>query len=145
MLRFSLKYLLTQKEAKCRKFPGGPVVGTLHFHCWGVGLIPDQGTEVSQAALCRVTCDQKETQIFSFFVLCISLMHTLWIASHKMLWKRKGCGENAEPIKLKSHSMDLQHLCFIENASTVGIITLINLIFFLFRWELRVRIKWAIS
>lgn len=54
------------------------------------------------------------------------------MASLKMLLKRKECGQNAEPVKLKSHSVDLQHLCFIENASTAGIITLINLIFFFF-------------
>ena len=32
-----------------RKFPGGPVVGTLCFHCWGPGSIPGQGTKISKA------------------------------------------------------------------------------------------------
>ena len=26
------------------EFPGGPVVKTQHFHCWGQGLIPGWGT-----------------------------------------------------------------------------------------------------
>ena len=30
------------------EFPGGPVVRTLGFHCYGPGSIPGQGTETSQ-------------------------------------------------------------------------------------------------
>ena len=29
-----------------RDFPGSPVVKTLHFHCRGMDLIPDQGTKI---------------------------------------------------------------------------------------------------
>ena len=32
-----------------REFPGGPVVGTHHFHCHGSGSIPGQGTKILQA------------------------------------------------------------------------------------------------
>ena len=28
------------------EFPGGPVIRTRCFHCWGWGSIPGQGTEV---------------------------------------------------------------------------------------------------
>ena len=37
------------KEVKTHgawEFPGGPVVGTVGFHCWGLGSIPGQGTEL---------------------------------------------------------------------------------------------------
>ena len=34
-----------------REFPGGPVVRTLHFQCWGSGSIPGQGTKIPQATL----------------------------------------------------------------------------------------------
>ena len=30
------------------EFPGGPVVRTLCFHCWGPGSIPGQGTKIPQ-------------------------------------------------------------------------------------------------
>ena len=33
-----------------REFPGGLVVSTWCFHCWGHGLIPDQRTKIPQAA-----------------------------------------------------------------------------------------------
>ena len=33
-------------------FPGGPVVGTLCFHCRGTGLTPGWGTKISHAAPC---------------------------------------------------------------------------------------------
>ena len=32
-----------------REFPGGPVVGTHHFHCHGSGSIPGKGTRILQA------------------------------------------------------------------------------------------------
>ena len=32
-----------------KEFPGGPVVRIWHFHCWGPGSIPGQGTKISQA------------------------------------------------------------------------------------------------
>ena len=31
-------------------FPGGTVVRTLHFYCWGTGLIPDCGTKIPHDA-----------------------------------------------------------------------------------------------
>ena len=34
------------------KFHGGPVVRTRHFHCWGWGSIPFQGTKIPQAVRC---------------------------------------------------------------------------------------------
>ena len=30
-----------------REFPGGPVVGTWHFHCCGPGSIPGLGTKIT--------------------------------------------------------------------------------------------------
>ena len=36
------------------EFPGGLMVRILHFHCWGPGSIPRQGTEIPQAAKRRV-------------------------------------------------------------------------------------------
>ena len=35
-----------------RDFPGCPVVRTQHFHCWGTGLIPGQGTKILQVMCC---------------------------------------------------------------------------------------------
>ena len=32
------------------EFPGSPVVRTWHFHCQGLGSIPNQGTKTLQAA-----------------------------------------------------------------------------------------------
>ena len=32
------------------EFPGGLMVRILHFHCWGPGSTPRQGTEIPQAA-----------------------------------------------------------------------------------------------
>ena len=37
------------KRSKSRKFSGDPVVRTLHFHCWDLGLIPVQGTGILRA------------------------------------------------------------------------------------------------
>ena len=28
------------------EFPGGPVIRTWHFHCWGPGSVPGQGTNI---------------------------------------------------------------------------------------------------
>ena len=36
-----------------REFPGGPVVRTQCFHCWGLGSIPGWQTKIPQAMLCR--------------------------------------------------------------------------------------------
>ena len=33
-----------------REFPGGPVMRIWCFHCWGLGSIPGQGTEIPQEA-----------------------------------------------------------------------------------------------
>ena len=41
-----------QNGGLSREFPGGPVVGTLHFHCWGPGSIPDWRTKIPQVAWC---------------------------------------------------------------------------------------------
>ena len=66
---------------KLRRSVGNSLVvqwlGLCTFTAEDAGLIPDQGTKISQAAPLGVTCDQKKTQIFSFFVQCISLTHTL--------------------------------------------------------------------
>ena len=35
-----------------REFPGGPVVRTPCFHCWGPGFNPWSGTKIPQAAWC---------------------------------------------------------------------------------------------
>ena len=40
------------KSKEFREFPGGPVVRTRSFHCWGPGSIPGQGTKIPQAAQC---------------------------------------------------------------------------------------------
>ena len=34
------------------EFPGGLVVRIWHFHCYGPGSIPGQGTEIPQAMQC---------------------------------------------------------------------------------------------
>ena len=39
----------TNKNIIGREFPGGPVVKTLCFHCWGLGSIPGGGTKILQA------------------------------------------------------------------------------------------------
>ena len=41
-----------------RKFPGGPVVRTRCFHCWGLGSIPGQRTRILQGEW----CGQKEKE-----------------------------------------------------------------------------------
>ena len=41
------------------EFPGGPVVRTRHFHCWGPGSIPGQETEIPQASQCRQKKDYR--------------------------------------------------------------------------------------
>ena len=37
------------KTNHIRELPGGPVVRTWCFHCWGPGSIPGQGTKILQA------------------------------------------------------------------------------------------------
>ena len=37
------------KKTNTWEFPGGPVVRTWCFHCWGPGLIPGQWTKIPQA------------------------------------------------------------------------------------------------
>ena len=39
-------------KKKKREFPGGPVVRTLRFHCWGPGSIPGQRITIPRAAQC---------------------------------------------------------------------------------------------
>ena len=34
----------------CGEFPGGPVGKTWCVSCWGLGLVPGQGTKIPQAA-----------------------------------------------------------------------------------------------
>ena len=106
-------------------------LGLCTFIAEGAGLTPDQGTKISQAAPLRATCVQKKAQIF---ILCpVRFTHSRIMNGITQDAIEKECGQNVEPVKLKRNSVDLQHLCFIENASTGGIITLINLIFFRFR------------
>ena len=38
------------ENRKSQDFPGGPVVKTLSFHCWGPGFIPGQRTKILQAS-----------------------------------------------------------------------------------------------
>ena len=40
-----------KKEVKQKDIPGGLVVKTQHFHCWGPGSIPGRGTKVPEALL----------------------------------------------------------------------------------------------
>ena len=40
---------LTYVKVESREFPGGPVVRTQRFPCWGPGSIPDPGTKIPQA------------------------------------------------------------------------------------------------
>ena len=40
------------KISRKGEFPGGPVVGTQHFHCQGQGLISGWGTKILQAVWC---------------------------------------------------------------------------------------------
>lgn len=53
------KYFLKKgvNSEECWDFPGGPVVGTLHFHGRGSGSTPGQGIQILQAtqcSLCRI-------------------------------------------------------------------------------------------
>ena len=43
------KFQCLLRLTKAREFPGGPVVRTLRFHCWGPGSIPGWGTKILQA------------------------------------------------------------------------------------------------
>lgn len=47
------------------EFPDGPVIRTLDFYCYGLGLIPGQGTKISQA----VQQGQKKREINNKIVL----------------------------------------------------------------------------
>ena len=48
----SVKTYSFRNFLKKREFPGGPVVRTLHFHCWGPRSIPGRGTKILQVAWC---------------------------------------------------------------------------------------------
>ena len=39
-------------KSGCWEFPGGPVVRTWRFYCWGPGSIPGWGTKILQAMQC---------------------------------------------------------------------------------------------
>ena len=43
-----------------RDFPGGPVIKTPHFHCWGHGFNPWWGTKIPHVALCGQKKKKKE-------------------------------------------------------------------------------------
>ena len=45
-----------------REFPGAPVVRTLPFHCWGLGLIPGRGTKILQDVWDGQTKQQQQQQ-----------------------------------------------------------------------------------
>ena len=45
----SLHEQLMNENLIFKNIPGGPVVRTLHFQFWGLGLIPGQGTKIPQA------------------------------------------------------------------------------------------------
>ena len=40
------------KRGRPREFPGGPVLRTWCFHCWGLGSILGWGTKIPQASQC---------------------------------------------------------------------------------------------
>ena len=42
------------------EFLGHPVVRTPHFHYWGPGFIPGQGTKIQKAAWCSTARKKKE-------------------------------------------------------------------------------------
>ena len=44
---------LSSKTQETWEFPGGPVVRTWNFHCWGPGSIPGPGTKILQTTGCR--------------------------------------------------------------------------------------------
>ena len=44
--------LMSLKKISSWEFPGGPVVRTWCFHCWGLGLISGQGNKIPQTAWC---------------------------------------------------------------------------------------------
>ena len=44
--------LRRKRETEGREFPGGPVVRAWCFLCWGLGLIPGQGTKIPQVVRC---------------------------------------------------------------------------------------------
>ena len=50
--------LRRKRETEGREFPGGPVVRAWCFLCWGLGLIPGQGTKIPQV----VRCGQSEKE-----------------------------------------------------------------------------------
>ena len=54
------------------EFPGGPVVRTWHFHCWGPGSIPGWGTKIQQAVWCsqsNLIKDNLKNKINSCFLI----------------------------------------------------------------------------
>ena len=48
-----------KKKKTWGEVPGGPVVRTWCFHCWGPGPIPRRGTKIPQAT----QCSQKKKDI----------------------------------------------------------------------------------
>ena len=59
-----------------QEFPGGPVVRTRRFHCWGLGSTPGWGTKIPQAVQ-RGQQINKKIKNFAplvvLFLFCISL------------------------------------------------------------------------
>ena len=45
--RMSTIVKVSLKKTKSREFPGGLMVATWHFHCWGSGSILGQGTKIN--------------------------------------------------------------------------------------------------
>ena len=43
----------TLKQCRSQEFPGNPEVRTWHFHCWGPGSIPSQGTKILQTTVVK--------------------------------------------------------------------------------------------
>ena len=52
-----------------KRFPGGPVVKTLHSNAGGTGSIPGRGTKIPHAR----QCSQKREKIHKDYNLCASL------------------------------------------------------------------------
>ena len=57
--------LLKRKKVLFREFPGGLVVRTQHFHCYGPGSIPGLGIETPSKLLHAVANEQIKIPILS--------------------------------------------------------------------------------
>ena len=76
-----------------QQFPGGLVVRTQNFHCWGLDSIPVLGTEILYQAAARcgkkiinIVCIKKDCCFLLFFCICytafrICTLLYLWLTS----------------------------------------------------------------